>query len=303
MYAKLLVAGSLMLTLAGAALVAVSVTSAFGEEGSGYPVAGLTGNGELVGFASDDPQDFTTIGAVGGLEGDQRLVGIDGRVSDRTVYGVGDQGGIYTLSLQTAAATKVSQLTVALDGSSFDVDFNPAANRLRVVSDTGQNLRHNIDDPDGMPAIGQTVADTALTVPPDTATVSGVTGAAYYNNDQDMATATTLFALDTNLDQVTIQSPANGGTLAATGKLGVDAQGDAGFDIHYGAETRTADHARGLATLNVDGAYRLYEIELLTGRAVLMGEFPQGQQVIDLATGFPDVEIEGILQGQGWGWG
>jgi Domain of unknown function (DUF4394) len=297
---KLLVAGSVMLTLAGAALVAVSVTSPFGErDTAGYAIAGLTGNGELVGFTSDDPQDFTSIGAVSGLQGDQRLVGIDCRVSNATVYGVGDQGGIYTLSLQTAAATKVSQLTVALDGDSFDVDFNPAANRLRVVSDTGQNLRHNIDDPNGMPAVGQTVADSPLSIPPEPATVTGVTGAAYYNNDQDMATATTLFGLDTSLDQVVIQSPANAGTLAATGKLGVDAQGDAGFDIHYDAQTRGATgHGRGIATLNVGGSYRLYEIELLTGRAVLVGEFPPGQQVIDLTTGFLNDEIEGIEQGQ-----
>jgi hypothetical protein len=116
-----------------------------------------------------------------------------------------------------------------------------------------------------------------------------------------MATATTLFGLDTNLDQVTIQLPANAGTLAATGKLGVDEQGDAGFDIHYDAETGTAtNHARGIATLNVDGRYRLYEIELLTGRAVLVGEFPQGQQVIDLTTGFREVEIEGIVLPNDW---
>jgi hypothetical protein len=36
---------------------------------------------------------------------------------------------------------------VALQGTRFGVDFNPAANRLRVISDLGQNLRHNIDDP------------------------------------------------------------------------------------------------------------------------------------------------------------
>jgi hypothetical protein len=34
----------------------------------------------------------------------------------------------------------VSQLTVGLMGNAFGVDFNPAANRLRVVSDLGQNL-------------------------------------------------------------------------------------------------------------------------------------------------------------------
>jgi hypothetical protein len=41
-----------------------------------------------------------------------------------------------------------------LDGTWFDVDFNPAANRLRVISVRGQNLRHNLDDPTGTPHSG-----------------------------------------------------------------------------------------------------------------------------------------------------
>jgi len=36
-------------------------------------------------------------------------------------------------------ATSFSQLTVPLEGSFFGVDFNPAANALRIISDTGQN--------------------------------------------------------------------------------------------------------------------------------------------------------------------
>jgi hypothetical protein len=182
----------------------------------------------------------------------------------------------------------VSQLTVRLAGTYFDVDFNPAANRLRVVSDSGQNLRHNIDDPEGMPAVGQTVADTPLTAPPTAGRVAGVTGAAYTNSDDDANTSTTLFVLDTMQDQVMIQSPANAGTLAATGKLGGDAQGDAGFDIHYDPDTGVATNpGHGIATLNIDGAYRLYDVELLTGKATVIGDFPQGQQVFDLTTGFP----------------
>jgi hypothetical protein len=68
-----------------------------------------------------------------------------------------------------------------------------------------------------------------------------VTGAAYYNNDGDPDTATTLFTLDPSRDQVAIQSPANAGLLAATGTLGVNADGDVGFDIHYSADGASAD--------------------------------------------------------------
>jgi Domain of unknown function (DUF4394) len=98
------------------------------------------------------PGRVTTLGRVRGLARDRRLVGLDCRVADHTAYGVGDRGGIYRL--RDATATKVSQLTVPLQGRSFDVDFNPAANRLRVISDRGQNLRHNLDDPTGTPQQG-----------------------------------------------------------------------------------------------------------------------------------------------------
>ena len=39
----------------------------------------------------------------------------------------------------------MNSLTVPLSGSFFGVDFNPAADRLRIVSDTGQNLAHNVN--------------------------------------------------------------------------------------------------------------------------------------------------------------
>ncbi|MGH8824365.1 MAG: DUF4394 domain-containing protein [Jiangellaceae bacterium] len=252
-----------------------------------FLAVGLTDDQTLVAFASNNPRNVKTIGRISGLQGDQSFVGIDRRVQDGNVYGVGDRGGIYTLGLRDATATKVSQLTVALQGSAFDIDFNPAANRLRVISDTGQNLRHNIDDPAGTPAPGQTANDTALTIPPAAETAIGVTGAAYTNNDLDPATATTLFALDTSRDQVAIQSPANAGLLAATGKLGVDvdAGSDAGFDIHnQPGPDGISSGGRGLAALMVDGAYALYEVDVLTGEAHRVGAFPAGRQVIDLTT-------------------
>lgn len=170
---------------------------------------GLTGDQRLVKFEVDRPARVTSIGQVSGLLGDTKLIGIDFRVQNGKLYGVGDQGGIYTLSTANAQAVKVSQLSVALSGAQFGIDFNPAANRLRVISDTGQNLRHNIDDATA-PLL--TTVDGTLTnptTPPSTAT--GVTDAAYTNNDLDAATATTLFDLDTTADRISLQSPANAG--------------------------------------------------------------------------------------------
>ncbi|WP_225805213.1 DUF4394 domain-containing protein [Streptomyces sp. NK15101] len=239
---------------------------------------GLTGDQRLVEFDVHKPAKTWSLGKVSGLFGDTKLVGIDFRVQNEKLYGVGDKGGIYTLNTTNAKAMKVSQLTVALVGTAFGVDFNPAANRLRVISDTGQNLRHNIDD---AAAPLTTTVDGTLTnptMPPSTAT--GVTGAAYTNNDLSAATATTLFDLDTMADRISLQSPANAGTLAPTGNLGVDAALDAGFDIYYNAAT-AMNH--GFAAIGSGGSYRLYAVDVLTGRATGKGAFPAEYQVTDLA--------------------
>lgn len=242
---------------------------------------GLTEGGRLVSFRVDRPDRTLPLGKVNGLTGDSSLIGIDYRVQNGKLYGVGDRGGIYTIREIGAKATKVSQLSVALQGAKFGVDFNPAANRLRVISDTGQNLRHNIDDPAGAPAAGTTATDGTLTnppVPPATTgtTASGVTGAAYTNNDLNAATATTLFDLDTAQDRVSVQSPANAGNLAPTGQLGVDVPGNSGFDIYSSANTGTN------SAYAVTGS-RAFRVDLLSGRATSTGSFPKGWQVVDLA--------------------
>ena len=171
------------------------------------------------------------------------------------MYGVGNGGGVYTIDPTTAQATFVNALSVPLSGKSFGVDFDPAADRLRIVSDTGQNLAHNVN------AGGVTAANGVLTytVPPAAAVpAAGITAAAYTNNDLNQpATATTLFDLDTMQDQVVIQSPPGAGILVATGMLGVDAGADAGFDIYSQLSSGVTVANVPLATLMTNGKYHL----------------------------------------------
>jgi hypothetical protein len=253
--------------------------------GRGLQVVGLTDDGRLVRFAADAPGRTRTIGRVSGLSGDRRLIGIDHRVQDGKLYGVGNAGGIYTLSTADATASKVSQLTVALVGNAFGVDFNPAANRLRVVSDAGQNLRHNLDDAAAttLPLAGMSQADGTLTIPPATTPAVGVSGAAYTNNDLDPGTATTLFDIDTTNDQVQVQSPANAGALSPAGKLRVDAGSSVGFDIYSRVGFGTTQGNRGLATVSVLGRASLFQVNLLTGKLRRLGGFRADAQVVDLA--------------------
>ena len=239
-------------------------------------VIGLTSDNRLVWFSEDSPKRAHTIGTITGLTGDTGLIGIDYRVQDGLLYGVGNAGGVYTLDTMTAAATLVSTLTVPLNGTAFGVDFNPAADRLRIVSNTGQNLRHNVN------AGGTTLVDGTLTyVPP--ATALGIVGAAYTNNDLDLSTATTLFDLDATLDQIAAQAPANNGTLSATGKLTVDTGEAAGLDIYSTLRGGITVRNQAFAVLTVNGALGFYSVNLLTGKAEFEDNFKSTDQVVDIA--------------------
>ena len=178
-----LVAGLVALFGARHTAAADTLPGFFGHA-RGVKVIGLTDDGRLVQFRANSPRKTRDIGYVRGLMGnDTALVGIDFRVQDGKLYGVGNAGGVYTIDATTADATFVNTLTVPLMGTSFGVDFNPVADRLRIISDPGQNLAHNVN------AGGVTASNSTLTytVPPATpvVTATGVTGAAYTNNDLD----------------------------------------------------------------------------------------------------------------------
>ncbi|MGW7514237.1 DUF4394 domain-containing protein [Streptomyces sp. NPDC054796] len=269
--------------MAAVAVLATSTALMLGTPGTGSaaPAAtpslrayGISGDGTLMAaFWTDNPKVLNWVRAVEGLSGDTGLIGIDFRVQNGLMYGVGNKGGIYTIKLpqgtEDVVVTKVSQLQYALNGTTFGVDFNPAADRLRVISDNGQNLRHNLND-------NSTIQDVNLTTPPTEGTTKGVTAAAYTNNDLNPATATTLADINTTSDQVVLQSPANNGTLAPTGSLGIDAGLNAGMDIYSTLSGGKAVDNAAFASLTPYGASNpsLYSVNIFTGQATSIGQFP-----------------------------
>jgi Domain of unknown function (DUF4394) len=240
---------------------------------------GLTDDQKLICFEADDPRRADDIGRVRGLDQDQKLVGIDVRPADGLLYGFGDKAGIYTIDVDSGRATLVARanvngVPVVLQGTSFGVDFNPAADRLRIVSDVGENLRINVVG-------GATNVDGTLNNAGTTAV--GVTAAAYVNNDADANTGTTLFDVDSALDQVSIQSPPNNGSLVATGKLGVDTGPNAAFDIVSNLRRGTTVDNTGYAALSLSSTSTVHTVNLLTG-AVSEGErFDRGVSLIGMA--------------------
>ena len=274
-------AAAMTLALGGLGLQAGATDLKLGSDSPsrrGTLAVGLTDDQRLVVFSLETPSRSKEIGAVTGLAGDTRLVGIDYRPSNGFLYALGNAGGVYTIDESTAVATLRVNVPQALLGANFDVDFNPVVDRMRVVSDAGQNLRVNVAD-------GSTSVDPNLNV--GGVVTTGVSGAAYTNNDTDANTATTLFDVDASLDQVAIQSPANNGTLAPTGKLTIDAGADVGFDIYSRIKNGVVDRRRAYLVATVAGdkgaENNVYRINLLTGRATKTGKLRTASPVVDLA--------------------
>lgn len=270
------IAGALMASLLAPALAGAGPdrpadrgrnVCAQSSHGRSLQVFLLTADGALACTDTRRPHRARTIGPITGLTTDTKIIGIDVRPATGALVGLGDQGGIYVIDPATGAAANRVQLSVPLSGASFGVDFNPTVDRLRIVSDTGQNLRVNIDS-------GAATVDAALSAP-------GVAGAAYTNNDADPTTATTLYDIDTATDQVSIQAPPNNGTLNPVGSLGVDTDAVVGFDIFSDLERGTTDDVSAFASLTVGGQAGLYEVNLFTGRASHRGNLPAG--VVDIA--------------------
>ena len=275
---------------ASVAVMAASTAIFLGNTGGAAATApsllafGLIGDGKgMSSFSTSDPATLNWARNVTGFAScDTRLIGIDFRPKNGLLYGVGDCGGVYTLPTVpppsgTYPITKVGQLSVPLEGTSFGVDFNPAADRLRIISDTGQNLRHDVD-------LSSTIKDMPLTL--NGAPAKGFTAAAYTNNDNHADTATTLFTIDTVNDQVAIQAPANNGTQNPTGKVGFNAGLNGDSDIFAdlsGPGGTTISNTAFATLLPPSGFQSFYTVDVLTGAASLVGTFPTFAPVTDVA--------------------
>ena len=271
---------ALSLAIATAALGLVGCGSSSGDDAPqpqaqvsvGDTVA-LTASGRLISFNRATPGTPVGSIAITGLAGGETLVGIDGRPADGKLYGLSSTGNIYLLDSATGVATLKVTLKAAagddlpyagLTGTRFAIDFNPVVDRLRVVSNTGQNLRINIDT-------GDTTTDTAI------ASTSAVSAAAYTNSFAG-TTSTQLFDLDLTAGRLQLQSPPNDGVLTVGVPLGVTADGANGFDIDPRTNT-------GFAVLRVGGETALYSINLsaTTNAATKVGVIADGGEIVGMA--------------------
>lgn len=258
-------------TVFALALVAAACTGYGDDGGSGPPGAvlrviyGIDTANTLIRFSNTAPGSITRSVTVTGLKTGERVLGIDFRVADGKLYGVGDSSRLYTIDTTSGAATAVNAaaFTPALVGTAFGFGLNPVADLLRVHSDSDQNLR--ID-----PATGAVVGiDTPIgwdTSDVNAGTLATIAGTAYTNSVSPTPATTVLYAIETNLDLLVIVAIPNAGRLVTVGNLGVSTTGNVGFDIVGSDGT-----AYVTLTPPTGGASRLHFVNLTTGVATLVG--------------------------------
>jgi Domain of unknown function (DUF4394) len=243
------------------------------------PVVGIAIPTNPVAYAIDNSNNLqifniTTPGtpmskAITGLQAGETILGIDMRPLTGQLYALGSSSRLYTINMSSgvAAAISLAPFSTLLSGTSFGFDFNPTVDRIRVVSNTGQNLRLN-------PLTGD-IAAVDMPLNPGSPLV---TSAAYTNNIP-AATSTVLYTIDFNTQKLYMQNPPNNGTLVEVGSLGMDMAADNGFDI--GGTTNKA-----YVMVATGGAGKLYSINLSTGAATQLSTFPNTIRGFAVGLGF-----------------
>ncbi len=212
--------------------------------------------------------DMPVSKAIVGLQSGEKILGLDFRPLNGQLFALGSGGNLYTLNASSGAATMVGTGSFGiLTGAAFGFDFNPTVDRIRVVSTNGQNIRLN-------PITGA-IAATDMMLNPGSPNIS----AAAYSNNFAGATTTVLFDIDCVANKLYKQVPPNDGTLVEVGPLGIGIVNTNGFDI--GSTSGIA-----YALFSVDGVNGLYTVNLSTGAATKVNNFPATVKGFTIGLGF-----------------
>ena len=253
--------------LAASAALLIGATAAQAAE-----VAALSGD-NTVSIVDTSKKAVVKTWKISGMPG--KVLGFDVRPADNMLYAVGDDGGIYTVDLASGKATMKSKLEKTLAAGSWaTVDFNPVADRLRLMSNDGTSLRVNVDDGKVTTDGSHKFADTDMHKGEKPNVVAGA-----YINSVKGAKETALFNIDGTIGGLIKQAPPNDGVLAAIGKLGIKADSVA-FDI-------SSDGAGKNEAWLMSGD-TLYSVDLATGKAT------EAAKIAGVSGTVKDIAIMGI---------
>jgi Domain of unknown function (DUF4394) len=283
-----------MTAAAGVCLFTFSLSTANADE-----LIALTTSGRLLQFDSTDTCSVHSQVKITGLQPNEQILAIDVRPFNGQLYGLGSSSRLYRIDSLSGQATAVGNgpFAPALAGSAFGFDFNPTVDRIRVVSNVGQNLRLHPDlgtvvdgdaatagtQPDGALAYDSTTAD-GDPIDVNAGTPPLIAGAAYTNPDNDPLTGTTLYVLDADLNLLAIQAPPNAGVLNTVGEIGFNTTQLMGFDIGATNQAHAALKLVGGSKVKGCGNSALVTIDLVSGAATVVGVIGSHAPILGLAS-------------------
>jgi hypothetical protein len=241
-----------LLTLAGA--FAASALAATGAQAAGW-IVGLVGGNTLV---TIDPATRKVATKVDVKGANGSVAGFDVRPADGMLYVITSDGTIGTIDVKSGLITRKSKLSQPWKAGTTTIDFNPVADRLRVMSSEGVNARVNVDDGQVTVDGGHKYKDGDVNAGKKPKVIAGA-----YSNSKKGATATTLYNVDATTGALVTQAPPNDGTLNTVGPLGITLSEPVAFNI-------VADGEGNNAWLTSGG--NLYSVALDSGKATLVGK-------------------------------
>jgi len=251
-------------SLIAAAIVAGSI--GFASAASAQSIVALVGNNTLT-VVDFKTRKATSTVQVKGVQ----LLGIDVRPADGMLYGVTTDGQIGTLDPKTGVFTKKADLSEKLKaGVTATIDFNPAADRLRVMGSDGTSHRVNVDDGKVTVDGSHKYADADANKGKTPRVIAGA-----YSNSIKGTKETALYNIDAANGTLVRQAPPNDGVLNTIGALGIKLNGPVAFDIQAAGE---GDNNAWL----LNGG-TLYKVDLKTGKATPVGPLAIKGQVNDIA--------------------
>lgn len=251
--------------LGGASLLALTVGMASAEAAT---LVGLTADNKLVKIDTATMVASTSVS----ISGADKVVGIDVRPADGKLYGLTAGGQLVVIDHMSGMATPGSMVSEKVTlGPRPVVDFNPVADRLRVIAADGVSLRINVDT-------GATIVDKPLNYDAADANAAKkpavVAGA--YTNSMKGAKGTELFHVDGGAGALVLQNPPNDGVLKTRGMVGVTGAGDVVMDIASDGD------GKNIAYVIAGGA--LYTVDLASGKATQVGTIKgMNGKLIDIA--------------------
>lgn len=228
----------------------------------------LTDDAKLNRYNAKAPGTVEASLTLSGLSIGEKLLSIDFRPATYQLYALSSNSRLYTINLTDGSLRVVGTgFTPVLNAQVANIDFNPTVDRIRLVTNTGQNLRLH-------PETGAAVATDGNINGGVNPSITSIA----YTNSRSGATSTDLFDIDIAQKKLYKQIPPNDGTLVEVGNLGIDFTGKGGFDI-------SPDNAVSLATFTQLGKTRLHSINLTTGKSTYINEI--AANIVDIAIPTP----------------